>query len=320
MSGWSDQPSQLSLDDQLNYIAQDGPPNDFQSNPDFTQSNPVALTLNQPPQWPTSLPQAQMALPSAVSSSNQATASNPSSWAPQHWQGHPQAMMHQTSWSSLQGVDRGSITVAHADQSPVGSDPLRFFEQRHLQQAEIVYPQPQHLPPRVLNSQTFDSAWQRPYPPSLGPGHQTRQNDESQPRAPQPSVRLNPSMFNATSIPDHLTVPTLSGSSYNILNDSAQHAVLTASHSRGRAPREQFPVGGAVRTARRTRVQPHSSRGFRFIPYGIQELLDQCMEEMKLTLFNASLMPTDDAMLALVDSTCRVVAGRQEDGMSRHFE
>jgi hypothetical protein len=201
-----------------------------------------------------------------------------------------------------------------------------------LPQPVIAHPVPQRLYHRS-SSQRFFAAWQPPPSPTTnttsphpGPSHQTHQNDESQPGAPVPPV--NPSVLDdssgntnpSESVLDDLSgnpgLSTLSGSSHQIFDSTSQYATLGAPHRRRRrVPQEK----ASNRSAKRTKTRTHSSQPFTeftIIPFGTQALSDQCIEEMKLTVFRTSLLPTNVGMIDMVDASCRTVANRQTDGMS----
>jgi len=109
---------------------------------------------------------------------------------------------------------------------------------------------------------------------------------------------------------------SLSSSSQQIFDNTSQYTTLGAPHRRRRrVPQEETSNRCAKRTKTRTRLSQPSTQ-LTIIPFGTQTLLDQCIEEMKLTVFKTSLLPTNDGVVSMVDASCRTVANRQTDGMS----
>ncbi|KAG2123039.1 hypothetical protein BD769DRAFT_1389421 [Suillus cothurnatus] len=331
MLGWGDQQLQPGLNEQHTRNDPPDPHSDF----GFTYGHQlnnydgVHNVDQSQPSWFPPPPQFQAyhydvgPLPLAGSMSSSQAASHRSSWAPhQHWQDNhgPANVMPYQLWSQSQPPQGPDYGLA-ADQSQSYWQSLPSGQ--GLPQPMIAHPVPQRLYHRS-SSQRFFAAWQPPPSPTAntssphpGPSPQTHQNDESQPGAPVPPV--NPSESVLDDLSGNLSLSTLSGSSHQIFDNTSQYTTLGAPHRRRRrVPQEK----ASNRSAKRTKTRTHSSQPFTqftIIPFGTQALSDQCVEEMKLTVFRTSLLPTDVGVIDMVDASCRTVANRQTDGTLQHW-
>jgi hypothetical protein len=193
-----------------------------------------------------------------------------------------------------------TATAVHTDHHPLSSG--------HSLQNQLVHPRPYRLPDLGLPS--LDDVWQQRTPAIPAANAAASQ------------VTLNPpSLDNSGSMS---AMPSVTHPSHHVFDDVVLHSnVISSNRRRVRAPQES---SGPIRSSRRNiklttakskrseSTGTSGSMGLKVIPYGIQELLIECNEAMKVTAFGRSLLPLPESMNEMIKLSWRTVANRQTDG------
>jgi hypothetical protein len=84
---------------------------------------------------------------------------------------------------------------------------------------------------------------------------------------------------------------------------------------------ERGKVGASSTIVAASESSSHTS-GVKFVPgySAIRELVNGCQDQMKIKLFDESLLPSNEALITLVDSSWRTVAAQQSNGKYSNFD
>jgi hypothetical protein len=85
---------------------------------------------------------------------------------------------------------------------------------------------------------------------------------------------------------------------------------------------ERGKVGTSSTIVAASESSSHISEGVKFVPgySAIRELVNGCQDQMKIKLFDESLLPSNEALITLVDSSWRTVAAQQSNGEYSNFD